>query len=159
MKKWINLTFVLALVLGLLLSSSSKSVAAGWAPPPNPGIAPGDWEWTSADVVGEEIAMEDILTKPASWLQLIAKGLEVKAAATICHPFRGAQFGWSGSIYKMVGETWVKLVSTTEWVPTSEGRLLTCAEATSAGVYALFGYWVKPEGEVEVVQEIIREDT
>jgi hypothetical protein len=154
MRKFLSLTFVLVLVLGLFLSNNSKSVVAGYSPPPNPGIAPGDWEWTSADVVGDEVAMENVLTTPAPWLKLITKGLEIKAPATICHSFRGAQFGWFGSIYKLEGETWVKLVTTTEWVPTTEGRLMACTKAASAGVYALFGYWVKP-----AVEEVIIFDT
>jgi hypothetical protein len=157
MKKWINLTFALVLVLGLFLSGSPKSAYATIAEPPSPSIAPGDWEWTSADVVGEEIPMGDILTKPAPWLQLITNGLEIKAPATICHPFRGVQFGWFGSIYKLVGEKWVKQVTTNEWVPTTEGRIMSCAQVTSAGTYALFGYWVKPvvveEEPVVVVEE------
>jgi hypothetical protein len=155
MKKALSLAFIFVLVLGLFFTGNSKTTSATQQiitpTPVSPGIAPGDWEWTSADVVGEEVAMEDILTKPASWLQLITKGLEVKAPATICHPFRGAQFGWSGSIYKVEGETWVKQVSTTQWVPTSEGRLMTCAQVSSAGTYALFGFYVKPD----VVEEII----
>jgi hypothetical protein len=153
MRKFFSLTFVLVLVLGLFFTGNSKSVSAELRPP-SPGIAPGDWEWTSADVVGDEVAMEDVLTTPAPWLKLITKGLEVKAPATICHSFRGAQFGWFGSIYKLEGETWVKLVTTTEWLPTTEGRLMACTKAASAGVYALFGYWVKP-----AVEEVIIFDT
>jgi hypothetical protein len=152
MRKLLSLTFVFILVLGLFLTGPYKSVSARPDEPPKPGLAPGDWEWTSADVVGDEVAMEDLLTTPAPWLKLITKGLEVKAPATICHSFRGAQFGWSGSIYKLEGETWVKQVTTTEWVPTTEGRLMACAKAPSAGVYALFGFWVKP-----AVEEIIPE--
>jgi hypothetical protein len=155
MKKPLSLLFIFVLVLALFFTGNSKTTSATQqilTPPPNPGIAPGDWEWTSADVVGAELAMESLLTKPAPWLKLITKGLEVKAPATICHPFRGAQFGWSGSIYKLEGETWVKQVTTTEWVPTTEGRLMACAQVTSAGTYALFGYWVKPAFE-EVIPE------
>jgi hypothetical protein len=144
MKKWINLTFVSILVLALFLAGSQKNVSAGGGEPPEPGLAPGDWEWTTAAVVGEEVPMLGILTKPASWLQLITNGLLIKAPARICHPFRGAQFGWSGSIYKLVGETWVKVPTTIGWEPSSEGKYMACAQAASAGTYALFGYWVKP---------------
>jgi hypothetical protein len=149
MKNWINLVFALVLVMGLFLISSPKSVSATLAEPPSPGIADGDWEWTSADVVGEEVPMLKILTKPTPWLQLITNGLVIKAPAKICHPFRGGQFGWSGSIYKLVGETWVKVPTTIGWEPSSEGKYVACAQAASAGTYALFGYWVKPAGEVE----------
>jgi hypothetical protein len=151
MRKLLSLTFVLVLALGLFFAGNSKSVSATLTPPVS-GVAPGDWEWTSATVVGDEVAMESLLTTPAPWLQLITKGIEIKAPATICHSFRGAQFGWSGSIYKLAGETWVKQVTTTEWMPTTEGRLMACAKAPSAGVYALFGYWVKPAFE-EVIAE------
>jgi hypothetical protein len=150
MRKFFSLTFVLVLTLGLFFTGHPSRVSATLLDP-NPGIAPGDWEWTSADVVGEEVAMEDLLTTPAPWLKLITNGIEVKAPATICHSFRGAQFGWSGSIYKLEGETWVKQVTTTEWVPTTEGRLMACAKAPSAGVYALFGFWVKPAGYEEPI--------
>jgi hypothetical protein len=150
MKKWINLTFALVLVLGLFLTSSPKSVSATVAETLEPGLAPGDWEWTSASVIGGEVPMLDILTKPASWLQLITNGLVIKAPARICHPFRGGQFGWSGSIYKLVGETWVKVPTTIGWEPSSEGKYVACAQTASAGTYALFGYWVKP---VVVVEE------
>jgi hypothetical protein len=151
MKKWINLMFVFIFVLAFFLAGSQKNVSAGGGEPPEPGLAPGDWVWTSAAVVGGEVPMLDILTKPASWLQLITNGLVIKAPARICHPFRGAQFGWSGSIYKLVGETWVKVPTTIGWEPSSEGKYVACAQAASAGTYALFGYWVKPAGEVEVV--------
>jgi hypothetical protein len=149
MKNWINLMFALVLVLGLFLISSPKSVSATLAEPPSPGIAEGDWEWTSADVVGEDVPMIKILTKPAPWLQLITNGLAIKSPAKICHPFRGGQFGWSGSIYKLMGETWTKVPTTIGWEPSSEGKYVACAQAASAGTYALFGYWVKPAGDVE----------
>jgi hypothetical protein len=144
MKKWINLAFVLVLVFGLFLAGSNKSVSARPDEPTEPGLAPGDWVWTSADVVGVEVPMLGLLTKPVSWMQLITNGLLIKAPAKICHPFRGAQFGWSGSIYKLEGATWVKVPTTIGWEPSSEGKYMACAQAASAGTYALFGYWVKP---------------
>jgi hypothetical protein len=100
-----------------------------------------NWIWNKSIVSGEEIPMWKLAAGPHSWEQLMSKGLKINAAVTICWPFREGQFGWTGRIYQLAGETWTPLATTIAWTPNGEGRIQACSKAPSAGTYALFGFW------------------
>lgn len=144
MKNRTRLVVALAMALALVIVSVPGQAFASAIELSN-GVASGSWEWTSS-VGGHEIPMNTIsLTKP-EWGTLLTNGLYLTSPAKICHTFDGYQYGWSGDIYMLSGETWTMLTTSVDWVPTFEGKIMACAEAPSAGTYALFGYWIKPAG-------------
>ena len=110
----------------------------------NPLIAGGSW------MGGTDVNVTTLAAKAPTWLQLLTNGVKVTEAGKICHPFRGGQFGWIGEIRQYKNGEWFKLKTTNDWVPNQEGEFMSCAEAPSAGTYALFGYWKRPAGFVEV---------
>lgn len=112
--------------------------------PPVPAAPVTEWMWNKSMIKGEEIPMWKLTTVPHSWEQLMSKGLKVGAADWICWPFREGQFGWTGRIYQLTGETWTPLTTSITWTPNEEGRILACAKAPTAGTFALFGFW-QPE--------------
>lgn len=150
MKKPLKFSLTLALVLTLVLVSTPGIANALILYPPIPvkpfaaEIAPGSWSWT-AGVSGFEVQPDTLTTPAPPWRLIKTNGLVLSGPAYICHEFTGNQVGWFGDIYMLNGDSWVKLATTVEWVPTIEGHLMACAQAPGAGTYALFAYWVKPD--------------
>ena len=133
MKKFFVL-FVLvgfSLTIGLSLFSS-KVIAAG--------IANGTW--STGREIGIDVAYD-------AELQSFGKGVVVTAPTEICHEFSGGQFGWQAVIRRLVNNEWVNVPTTQGWVPNTEGNYMACAQAPSAGKYALFAYYVQPENAVQ----------
>lgn len=144
MKKQIKISITIALVLTMLVVMIPGNVNA-ISLSPRPEIAPGSWIFTS-DVVGSEVQPDTLTTPAPTWRLLITNGLVLSGPSRICHEFTGYQVGWMGDIYMETGDAWTKLATTIEWVPTTEGHLMACAQAPAAGTYALFAYWDKPDG-------------
>ncbi|PKO01146.1 MAG: hypothetical protein CVU42_01485 [Chloroflexi bacterium HGW-Chloroflexi-4] len=97
-------------------------------------------EWNTGTVV-----TVDYKANPApSWLQIFSDGVKIDAAATLCYPFPQALDNWKGNIYRLVDHTWVKLTTTTKWMPDTEGSYNACASAPAAGTYVLMGYYHNP---------------
>jgi hypothetical protein len=151
MKKF-ALVFLVLVMVCTLLAVSPRGVAATCMdctppppppPPPTPKVVVEVWEWSGDGVTGEEIPMYTITTVPAEWYRVKANGIEVDGPTTICHPFKAGRFGWVGEIHQLVEGVWIKLPTTVGWVPNEEGRYMACAQAPTAGIYALFGYYVK----------------
>jgi hypothetical protein len=142
MKTWLKISFVFVFVLSLAFTARPSNVQAISLA----GVAPGSWD--SSGVPSSEIPMNLVTTPGPAWLQLLTNGLNLSAPATICHPFRGEQFGWTGEIRMLNGGTWVKLPTSVKWSPTGEGKLIACATAPAAGTYALFGYFDKAKAPV-----------
>jgi len=138
------LAVIIALSLVMAVAPGRASAGFYRPRPVSPGVAPGNWEWTTG-VDGSEIPMYLVTTTSPTWRLLLTNGLTIAGAAKICHPFRGGQFGWTGEIYMLNGDSWEKLATTVDWVPTTEGRLMACAQAPAAGIYALFGFYVQTE--------------
>jgi hypothetical protein len=141
---------MITLLICLLVASAPSKVSAIVEPPkysPPSGIANGSWEWNDSSVPGHEVDINLSSTPNSPWLQLLSKGIVLSGATEICHPFQGGQFGWTGVIYELKGETWQKLTTTNKWVPDEEGQFMSCANAQEAGTYALFGYFIQPEKE------------
>jgi hypothetical protein len=122
-------------------------------PTPNPtasvsvfptGIADGQWEWQGVGINGSEINGALIAAPISPWLQILTNAVKIDGPAKICHPFRGGQFKWIGEIRQLVDGKWVKLATTSSWVPDAEGEFMACAQAPSAGTYALLGYYSGP---------------
>ena len=87
----------------------------------------------------------DYKANPApSWLQIFSDGVKIDGAATICYPFKEGLNNWKGNIYQLVDHKWVKLVTTTKWMPDTEGAYTACAKAPAAGTYVLMGYYHNP---------------
>jgi len=148
MKKFVHALILVFVLLTFIVPSAAKAIATDPPPPPppptpipTPVIPEPEWSWASASVVGEILPMWKFGDAPHAWEQLLSTGLKVSAADTICWSFRKAQFGWTGKIYQLTGETWTPLATTIQWVPNEEGQKLACAKAPAAGVYALWGYW------------------
>ncbi|NSW51104.1 MAG: hypothetical protein HPY85_01200 [Anaerolineae bacterium] len=150
-KRIVQCLGAILLLAGMLSSTaSSVMVEAKAIEPPAPGVANGSWQWTSTDVTGTIIPQFQVPDDDGDeWSLLLSSGLQVSGATQICHPFRGGQIGWVSEIRMLVGKTWVSVPTTTAWMPDEEGELMTCASAQMAGTYAIFGYWVKPEGWME----------
>jgi len=120
-----------SLTIGLSLFSS-KVVAAG--------IANGTWS------TGREIVIDVAYDAE---LQSFGKGVVVTAPTEICHEFSGGQFGWVAVIRRLVNNEWVNVPTTQGWIPNTEGKYMACAQAPSAGKYALFAYYIQPENAVQ----------
>jgi hypothetical protein len=106
-------------------------------------IADGSWS------LGQYADVTTLAASAPQWMQLLTDGVKLTSAVRICHPFHGGQFGWVGEIRQYKNGEWFKLKTTNDWVPNQEGEFLSCADAPSAGTYALFGYWIRPAGYVE----------
>lgn len=140
MKRTVGILLTLLLVTGLLFASTPDNVIAN-SSSTGSGIAGGSW------TTGEELDITQSAKTAPEWLQLLStSGVQLTSARKICHPLRGGQFGWVGEIRQFKGGKWVKLATTNEWVPNTEGQFMSCAQAPSAGTYALFGYYIAPEG-------------
>ena len=153
MKKY----FVFLLLFGLIAAfiAAPTTISAKGPIPPTPKPQAEIWEWYGEGVTGEEIPMYTITTTPREWLQLKANGLKVEGATKICHGFDAGRYGWTGEIFRLVGDAWVKLPTTVGWVPTEEGHFMACAVAPAAGTYALFGYFDK--AKAPVVEKVLPE--
>lgn len=156
MKKY--LIFLLLFGLIAVFTAAPRTISAKGIIPPQPEV----WDWYGEGVTGEEVPMVNITTTPREWYQLKANGLRVDGATKVCHGFDAGRYGWTGEIFRLVGDAWVKLPTTVGWVPTEEGHYMACAQAPAAGTYALFGYFVKANAPVEEeflieVEEVLRE--
>jgi len=76
---------------------------------------------------------------PNGW-QFFSTGAQAANKTKICHPFSFGTYGWDGQIWVLKDGEWVKLASTSAWVPNKEGTYTTCATTTEAGTYVLFGF-------------------
>jgi hypothetical protein len=139
MKKYAIVLFVFVFIAAF--TAAPKTVSAF-----QPVTEPESWEWYTEGVNGEVIPMVKITTTPREWYQLRSNGLKVDGATKICHGFDDGRYGWTGEIFRLVEDTWVKLPTTVGWAPTEEGHYMACTMAPAAGTYALFGYWSIPEG-------------
>lgn len=140
MRKTIMVFTALLVVIGLLgftVSSSAKAIGFTME-----SLAPNEW------TVGEEVVVDMVENPAPEWLQLLAKPIKIAEPGEICHDFRGGQFYWVGEIRQLVDGKWVKIASTTGWEPNEEGKFVICANAQTAGIYALFAYFSPPEGYV-----------
>jgi len=145
-KKVWNWTIAIMLVMVLILGAVPQTVHAEPEVIHYPsGVAAGDWQWTGVGVTGSEAHIDLAATPAPVWLELLASGIQIDGAATICHPFRGGQFGWQGEIRQLVNGQWVRLETTNAWLPDAEGTFTSCAKAPAAGTYALFGYFNGPD--------------
>lgn len=139
MKKFSFSVVVLVLIFAIVFISLPTNVQAGFTATKEP-IAAGGWNTgTESDV--------DLTEAPApEWLQLMTtNAVVVKQPTKICHELRGGNYHWVAEIRKLKGDKWVKVETYTEWTPNEEGVLMVCAQAPSAGTYALFGYYNGPQ--------------
>ena len=100
------------------------------------GVAVGDW--TSGRQFN--IDLSD-LGAPKDYLQLLGKVVKPTFGGQICHPFNGGRYGWTGSIYELVGNGWVKVNTYFIWEPNEEGTFMACTMAKRNGTYAFFGFY------------------
>jgi len=137
MKKGIWLIFVLLFVIGLMAIGTPRIVQAQ---PIHTAVVLASGDWSSGTPV--DVNFTD---NPApSWMQLLTSPVKVTEAGKICHDFRGGQFGWVGEIRQLVDGQWLKVPVTIGWVPSTEGAFMICADVSSAGTYALFGFYNPP---------------
>ena len=135
MKKGIRTLFVVGLVLGVVLMSLPGNVAGKSTTMLAPSIAPGSWS------SGTEVEVNLVVAPAPVWLELLTKGVKVTGPVTLCHSFRGGQYGWTGEIRQLVSGKWIKLATTNAWVPDINGTFTSCAKVRTGGTYALFGYF------------------
>lgn len=152
MKRVLKISVVLLVVCALLFFSAKQYVAAKWVGP-NPGLAIAEDHWLS----GTEVPVTLVSTPAPAWLQLLTSGVQVTSPGKICHYFRGGQFGWVGEIRMLDKGVWVMVPTTTGFYPNPEGRFMACADVQKAGLYALFGYYLKPAG-LNMVDNPVAED-
>jgi len=154
MKQKFGVIIVMALLIGLMFASQTTSALAinlftptpGLILTPTPlvippapvnGVSAGEWSRGTGVPI-------DLMQNPApEWLQLMDEGVSITTPGIICHPFRGARFGWVAEIRQLVDGKWV-IVPTTVSQLTAEGEMAACAEAPAAGTYALFGFYSGP---------------
>ena len=143
MKK-IAIVTIMFLVLTLALGVTAHNASA--APLADSG------EWNTGKDVNIDLAAHPA---PQDWLQLFGDGVKIDAPATICHPFREGQYGWTPVIYQLTGFGWYEL-PTTNAKASSEGEYQACAYTAYPGTYALFAYYKPP---ADVVQQECSYDT
>ncbi len=98
-------------------------------------------EWSS----GTDVAINlDANPIPEPWLQLFGNGVKVNDPTQLCHSFREGAFGWTPVIYQSSENGWIALQTTNEKAG-AEAENQACAFAPSAGTYALFAYYTKPD--------------
>jgi hypothetical protein len=151
-KEWVLLTTTTAEVLGTegIYNACAKAPEAGTyamfayyhkadavLPVPVQSYASNQWN------TGTEVDINWVLNPSPDWLQSFSRGVVITEATEICYPFRYGQFGWVAEIRQLKDGMWVKLDTTTDFVPTVEGAYTACAQAKSAGTYELFGYLPK----------------
>jgi hypothetical protein len=148
MKKHYKLVMTFIVVVLVLLSVISQTVQAKVkTKDSSQGIAIDAWEIYSG--TGTSYNISSISSEAPTWLQLMSGGIKLKEPSKICHPLRGGQFGWVGEIRQYKNNQWLKLTTVNDWVPNKEGVFMSCTEAPQAGIYALFGYFIRPVGYVE----------
>jgi len=139
LKKILFVVIMAVFVFAIVFISIPKSVQAGYAATKQL-IAAGNWNTgTVVDV--------DLSAAPApEWLELMTtSAVVVKEPTEICHELGGGKYHWVGEIRKLMGDRWVKLETTGHWSPDEEGVFMVCAQAPSAGTYALFAYYNGPQ--------------
>jgi len=138
MQKPFRLIVVALIIAGLLLLIAPQIVRAKYVGTAIPSLAPGDWS------AGTPVNVNFTDNPFPGWMQLLTNPVKVNEAGQICHDFRGGQFGWVGEIRQLVDGQWVKVPVTVGWVPSTEGAFMICADVSSAGTYALFGFFNPP---------------
>ena len=138
--------FLGLLVLSGILFFTPQSVDAVIASSPTTPAA-GSWIWDDDAVSGELIPQYQLLAPPDSDYALLqSNGLHLSGGAQICHPYPGGQFGWTAEIRVLGLNGWQSVPTVNQWMPDEEGDFMTCATVWHSGVYAVFGYWERPEG-------------
>lgn len=124
---------------GTLQTAQAKQLKDNQGPtstPGQPGIADGAW------FGGKEIKTDPSkIQSPNSDLQLLGKLVKTSVNGRICHPFRGGEYGWTGSIYRLDGEKWVKMKTYFIRNPEPEGIFMACTNGIHGNTYAFFGYY------------------
>lgn len=141
MKKVLIVVLGFAMVFTMIFAGSTKVVSAvGDVHHGTEGIADGRWVGVATSLTAKEVNVSSYALAPAT-LTLLTWGIKVTTAQTICHPFRGGQYGWVGHISEFSEGKWVNVPTTNAWVPNKEGLYMSCAKATHAGTYALFAVY------------------
>jgi len=139
LKKILLVVFMFVLVFVIVFFSIPKNVQAG-SVSPSQCLAAGTWNTGTTIDVG-------LTAAPApEWLHLMTTdGVVVDEPTQLCHELGGGKFHWVGEIRKLKGDRWIKLETITHWFPDEEGTMMACAQAPSAGTYALFAYYNGPQ--------------
>jgi hypothetical protein len=139
LKKTVYVAFVVIFTLIVAFINAPTLVQAAPDNSTSPSPKPDVWS------TGTEVVI-DLATYPAPPdQQLFGKGVVVDEPATLCHPFDMGRFGWTGTVYQLMEGQWIKLPTSVGWVPDEEGQYMACATTSSAGTFALFAYYTRPE--------------
>jgi len=147
LKKILFVVLMVVFIFTIVFISIPKSVQAGLVSATQ-SLAAGTWNTgTVIDV--------DLTAAPApEWLKLMTtEAVVVKEPTQLCHELGGGKFHWVGEIRKLMGDRWVKLETTSLWYPDEEGAFMVCAQAPSAGTYALFAYYNGPQEYFPIIIE------
>lgn len=139
MKKLLIVVVMIVSFFVLVFISFPKNVQAGYSATKQV-LAAGNWN------TGTEVEV-DLSKAPApEWLQLMTtSAVVIKEPARICHELGGGKFHWVGEIRKLKDGKWIKIETENGWSPDEEGTFTSCAQAPSAGTYALFAYYNGPQ--------------
>lgn len=135
MKKGVFRSVTISLLLIIMLVALPTSVLA----------FNGQWN------TGSTVTIDFNANPVPSWLQLFSDGVKITDAATICYPFKQGLEDWVADIYQLKDGKWVRLATTTKWMPDVEGTYSACADAPEAGTYVLLGYWFGKTAPTPVV--------
>jgi len=123
----------------VVLIASTKSVQAAGVNLVKPTAESDHWN------TGTEITVDlSLYPAPPSWQQF-GKAVIIEEPVKLCHPFDKGRYGWTGSIYQLISDHWVKLTTEVGWIPNEEGKYTACANVTAPGTYALFAFYTKPD--------------
>ena len=145
MKKVMLVGLALMFMFVLFQVPAIKVVYAGVYTQTQLAIAPSTWTG------GKEVAIDLEKYPGPDWLELKSTGVLVTTPGKICHEFRGINYHWVPEVRQLKDGKWVKIASTGSWVPSTEGTYVVCANAKTAGTYALFAYYNGPT-EYETVE-------
>jgi hypothetical protein len=139
--------FIAAVVASFLLFSPQSVQAGVYVPPKDTRPAAGSWSWDNENVTGTIIPQYQLApTSDDDYALLQSEGVHLSGGTQLCHPYPGGQSGWTAEIRVLTSSGWHSVPTVNQWVPDKEGKYMTCAQVWSSGTYAVFGYWVRPEG-------------
>ena len=145
-----NIKYVLLnamFVAVFLLLTPMPAAANGYIPPVGDPPAAGSWTWTDENVEGTIVPQSSLMDSyVVDYAILQSNGIYINGPTTLCHPYPGGGNGWNAEIRVWTSQGWQSVPTTNQWVPDEEGKFMSCAQVWFRGTYAVFGYWVKPEG-------------
>ena len=153
--KYFSTVALAIFIVAVLFSGVQPVTPASFA-----SVAPGSgwwevdwWDWDRHDTV-TYIPQHQLAptVNPNDYALLHTNGIEISGPAKICHTYPGINVGWTPEFRYQTSSGWVPVGTFYDY---NEGYFLVCSQAWAKGVYALFGYWEKPQEDFQYFDAVI----